>query len=159
MMTSSDIITITAIVVSAIISIMSIYISFVTNKQNISAKRKEIALEKQLEAFSTLQNAVQEIAKLILSLDEKPNQSIDQNFLKKLKIAHDIFIQKHDLLRIYIPKKFDSALEKISIPTYKLLAPNGETDEETNNYLREIILAQDKFVTLIREYIGIEPSK
>jgi hypothetical protein len=50
-MTSSDIIAIVAIVMSALVSIVSASISYLNNKQNISAKRSEIALEKRMEAF------------------------------------------------------------------------------------------------------------
>jgi hypothetical protein len=50
-MAPSDIIAIVAIVVSAIVSIVSAFIAYKNNEANILARRSEIALERRMDAF------------------------------------------------------------------------------------------------------------
>jgi hypothetical protein len=161
-MTSSDIIAVVAIVVSAIVSTLSLYISYKNNKSNILAKRTEIALEKQLEAFSILEEKMHSITTLILSTDEKQNSAIDKAFRKKLEVAYNNFLQKYDLLRIYLPPHLEIALDHFDVSVLQVLLDkiwSTATEDEQDNYLRKILLTHSDVISSIRKYIGIESGK
>lgn len=51
-MNSSDLIAITAVIITGIVSALSAYISHQNNKANIVARRSEMVFEKRLDAFS-----------------------------------------------------------------------------------------------------------
>ena len=53
-MTPSDVIAIVAVVVSAVVSILSVYISYKNNKANIGAKRSEMIFERQIRILQEL---------------------------------------------------------------------------------------------------------
>ncbi|MBW7918904.1 MAG: hypothetical protein H3C52_06350 [Anaerolineales bacterium] len=155
-MNSSDIIAIVAIVISATVSITSVYIAFLIHKQNITAKRLEIALGKQLEIFSLLGERMQSIAKIALDLDEQPNSSIDHAFLKRLEMAHNNFLQSYDLVRIYLPPQLENRLDEFEVSVLHVLTNKALQADEQNDQLRNIVVTQYEAVSMIRKYIGIE---
>ena len=161
-MSSSEIIAIVAIVVSAVVSMLSMYISYKNNMSNIVAKRTEIALERQLSAFSALEEEMHAITKLVLSTDEKPNSAIDKAFQKRLEIVYNRYSQKYDSLRIYLPPHVEDALDKFSVSVIDIFLDKNlvnKTEDEQNDRLRNILLVHGDVVSVIRKYIGIEFGK
>lgn len=162
-MTSSDIIAIVAIVASAIVSIISAYISFQNNKANINARRSEIALEKRLDAFSEVTFKMGKFRLSLASfLASHSNEKFGKDDFEDLK---NIFIKDlaelHmtvERVQVYFPKHVSVAIDRFndSLSEYsdKLIEERDLGSVET---LFNIIGDEEqKVVELMQEFIGLK---
>jgi hypothetical protein len=101
-MTNSDIIAMIALVVSFI----SAGISLWNNRANIKAKRQEIALEKRLEAFRQIYEAISKHENLMREI-LFPIPPRDKDLYMK---SYDNFAQIYRSNRVYIPSHIDKLL-------------------------------------------------
>ena len=60
-MSTSEIITVVALILSSLVSITSIYITYLNNKANIRANRSEILFEKRLNALASVVEKIEKI--------------------------------------------------------------------------------------------------
>jgi len=112
-MTASDIIAIVAIVISAIVSVASAIISYMNNKNNIEAKRSEIAFEKRLEAFSGI---VKEIGKITtwtggLAIPQIKSEADIVRYLNKHD-GNNRFQEIYLEQRVFFPKHIDKEIRE-----------------------------------------------
>ena len=162
-MTPSDIIAIVAIVTSAIVSIVSAYISFQNNKANINARRSEIALEKRLEAFSEVTtkmgmfrlSLVNYFASQISQKSDKLDfAGFKETFVKDL-IEFHLTVER---VQVYLPRHISIAVDEfvdaLSNYTDNFLEKDdlGDIDTLTNNLWQEEL----KVVKLMQEFVGLK---
>jgi hypothetical protein len=122
------------------------------------AKRLDIALEKQLEAFSILEVKMNSITKIASDIRNSEYDFIDEDSLKRLKAIHNEFLKRYDLLRIYLPPQLELAIDDFNVSVFASLDEDITVDEQ--RYAVGIILRRHRdIVSSIRKYIGIEHGK
>jgi hypothetical protein len=125
-MTASDIIAITAIVASAIASIVSAYISFQNNKVNIIAKRSEVVLESRLHALEEIVKALGDLRMILLQngllFRQQPSPEEYQQFRNEFNLEFVKYLDTYTRLRLFFPPTvyrelidYDKILRKHSI--------------------------------------------
>ena len=162
-MTSSDIIAIVAIVISAIVSIVSVFISYQNTKATINAKRSEIALDRRLNAFSEL---IEKIGALRLSLVRFAALPSDVKFEKEefdglkaimvegFESLHIVFERNRVFLPKHISRAVDKFVETISRFSDKLLVVKDVKGLQT--FLNAVGKEEEKVVDLMQEFIGLK---
>jgi len=155
-MTSSDIIAIVAISVSAITSIVTAVMAYLTNKANISARRAELASEKRLEALSTIVGHVEKIKYLLqnVSIPRKADDSW-RKLARQLIELEKGFLVDYEKYKIYIPVHISNEIDKFEgsisllISIYNVAEGEAPLEEELRCYKQE-----EKIIKLIQEFIG-----
>ena len=84
-MNNSDLIAIIAIVVSAIVSIITLIAAYRTAKLNVQARRSEMAFEKQIEAFREIAEKLGGIRKVFVIHGAPEGEGMTRNFFQQLK--------------------------------------------------------------------------
>ncbi len=166
MLTSSDIIAIVAIVLSAIVSVTSAVISYKNNKANIQAKRSEIALEKRLVAFSGI---VKEIGGITAWTGEMLANDINsgEEFFKYLETEkYNIhFLETYLEQRVFFPKHIDKEIsEFIDLITRfvkEVILPFEKSDLIFNklkieDFHKSIKDKESKIVGMIQDFVGLK---
>lgn len=161
-MTSSDIIAIVAIISSAIVSVISTYISFQNNKANINARRSEIALEKRLEAFSEVTTKMGMFrlslvnyfaSQLTQKSDKLDFAGFKETFVKDLVEFH-LTVER---VQVYLPRHISIAVDEFvdALASYsdKFLEKDDIGDIET--LTNELWQEELKVVKLMQEFVGL----
>ena len=155
-MTSSDIIAITAIILSAIVSIVSAYISYKNNKSNILAKRSEMAFERQLDAF---QEVVEKIGMVRLinsqNLYLKDEQKI-KNYFSELKNAKDEFYKSYQRQRVYLPPDIAEKTRLYGSGIFSFLS-NGNYGE-IDKYYSDLVMKEREIIFMIQTFMGYKKN-
>ena len=154
-MTSSDIIAIIAMVISAIVSIASAYISFQNNKANIQARRLEMSFEKQLDAFKDLNERTGEIRAIVFSANEisKTQRSVNKYFNTLSKIYDDYYasINKY---RVYLPSNIQSAYVEFADKVADYLSKANIEDNQ--KLYKALDRKENQILSLLNQYMGFE---
>lgn len=164
-MNSSDIIAITAIVISAIVSVTSAVISYKNNKANIQAKRSEIAFDKRLAAFSKIVGEIGKFTTLTGGVASQQFKTKEETikYLNKYDGAKD-FTTYYFEQRIFFPKKIDKEIrEFIDLMTEyaeEIVFPLTQLDEKieqtkaTTWHVR-LRNKEDEIVSVIQDFVGL----
>ena len=158
-MTSSDIIAITAIIVSAIVSIVSGIISYKNNLLVIEARRSELALEKRLSAFTRM---IEQIAKMEDVLEKwlaRENLTGDDiaGFLQEMSQAIEEYSDVHRNIIIFLPKsmlKANSDFSSTVAEVAKVIHEENISQEVMHRLLWKIINAKVELLRKMQNFIG-----
>jgi hypothetical protein len=158
-MTSSDIIAIIAIIVSAIVSITSVIISYKNNLLAIEARRSELAFEKRLSAFTKI---TEQIAKMEDVLEkrlaqENPTKDESASFSIEMSDAIEEYCSTHDKLIIFFPKSIMEANSDFSLIVAEVarVVNEGNLSQETiRELLSKILNAKIKLIRKMQSFIG-----
>ena len=160
-MNTSDIIAIIAVILSSIVSITSLLISYFNNKDTISIKRQEIFFEKKIQAASEVVEKVEKVQDSILTYlsYQANNQQYDFQALHQ-QITNDLNGLKQSYARNKILLNLTTSADLFSILLrgflyYDELLKKGDSRklliwaQTTNNELENI-------VSNMRKDIGLE---
>jgi len=113
-MASSDIIAIVAIVISAIVTTVSITISYKMNKENIKSKLTEIAFDKRLEAYREIMEKIDVVSDSLIELTtlDKDNEIKQSNVYSQAIGSIDDFEKTLGKYRIYIVGDLDARIKE-----------------------------------------------
>ena len=162
-MNSSDIIAIVAIVVSAIVSIVSTTISYLNNKENITARRKESVFEKKREAFKLVVERMSRIDnflshdQFIFTAKSNSNDAENRAFYEKLTSLFLDSKVEFDRQRIYFPPEIAQAFQEYFYND-KLMKQTQEFNEKRDlESLNDFSIAHrdelEKFILLVQNYV------
>jgi len=177
-MTSSDIIAITAISVSGIVSIITLLANFLINRANIKAKRSEMAFEKRLGSFRSVYDTMSSVKRHIDFLASFPKEGLrryskyrailnnEYTDIKEKATAELIsrfmnidndFINVYDKNRVYFPPHIDKEIQNYYNEV--LLAVRSHTLEKLHERIAEMQELQNKYsqriLKLMHEFIGL----
>jgi hypothetical protein len=113
-MSTSDLISILAVTTTAIVSIISIVVSYLNNRISIKAKRSEMAFEKQIDAFREIAEKMGKIRMVIVNTPrpmENNLKSVDTFFSALFDVSMD-FYSTYQKYRVYLPSDVDVALRE-----------------------------------------------
>ena len=150
-MQTSDLLAIVAIVVSAIVSIASVFISYLNNKINIRAKRSELAFEKQIEAFREIAEKMGGIRRAMVDTPKPVNEQLNDLFFSTLLQASMDYYSTWQRCRIYLPPELAVSLREygkkiISYSACRDYSSHDEFLDEINSLEPEIIKAMNKYM-------------
>jgi hypothetical protein len=160
-MTPSDIVAIVAIIVSAIVSTLATFIAYKNNQTTISAKRKEIALERQLDAFSEITEKVGELSVKLNHADVI--FSNHGNAKKKTEALNAILSSMENLVisyarnEVYLPSRIMEQFSKLASALNKdsqeLLV--RKDFDNLKKIKKDIIERSDSVIIEMQEFIGV----
>ena len=157
-MTPSDIIAIIAIVLSAIVSVVSGYISYKTNKMNITAKRLEIAYQRRLDSFSKMISAMGEFqASLVDAVGIIQKDGLEATRTRLYESFENV-VKTFDKERVFFPSKVNYAVNnynKIALEHTDEFLKNP-TPVELEKWRKSVWDEENKIVALMQEFINLE---
>lgn len=157
-MTPSDIIAIIAIVLSAIVSVVSGYISYKTNKMNITAKRLEIAYQRRLDSFSKMISAMGEFrASLVDAVGIIQKDGLEATRTRLYESFENV-VKTFDKERVFFPSKVNNAVNnynKIALEHTDEFLKNP-TSVELEKWRKSTWDEENKIVALMQEFINLE---
>src|SRR5512140_86139 len=112
-MNNSETLAIIAIVVSAIVSIVSTVIAYLHNKANIQAKRSEIAFAKQIEAFREISEKMGRIRQIMgEKMPKVSNKAAINAFFDEMeKVFKEYYLVQQEQ-RVFFPPELNAASEE-----------------------------------------------
>jgi hypothetical protein len=146
-MTTSDWTAIAAIGASVIFFVGNLIFNYYTNKQNIKAKRADIATEKSIDAFREVVEAFQVFKACIYYDDYKGAIEADQsiiNILRKYCFYFPGPFYYNEFIRIY--SEFERYISDKGMP--KLIEKYKDNFEITNTEFNDIVTSLQKHVGL-----------
>jgi len=150
-MNTSDIIAIIAIISSAIVSTIATYSAYLNNKLSINARRREIALSRQIDAFTEL---AEKLTRLQAVITDDTVPASKKSYLASLDSVHDDFTSTYTKLRLFFPPEVTYPLGKYQ--TYYYLYRNDISRNFTHRALRTSLTEWEKEVIRgMSTYLGI----
>jgi hypothetical protein len=152
-MTTSDIIALVAIVVSALVTIIVAITSYRTNKLNIQARRSEMAFEKQIEAFREIAEKVNGIRKAIISSQKPYDESSGNAFYRAVEKATLDYVFTYRKYRVYLPSELDKILIEFSKKAISYYSDADYTKHD--EFLDDFNKLEPNMVKIMNKYMGI----
>ena len=152
-MNTSDLIAIIAIVVSAIVSIITLIAAYRTAKLNVQARRSEMAFEKQIEAFREIAEKLGGIRKVFVIHGEPEGEGMTRNFfmaVEKAVLDYHFTYQKY---RVYLPSDLDNALREF---TQIAITYYSDADyEKHKQFVEDFNKSEPKIIKIMNKHMGI----
>ncbi len=163
-MTNSDIIAITAIIVSGIISLATLIASYYTNRANYNAELRKIAYEKQIVALqelfiligksSTAMNtycaSVEEFNK-----DSNPETEKAMNYYEEALFKQVVTIVDHfSYVRIILPNGAEKYINAFLDSMLSLKDDN--TVNNVNNWRNSVVKSEGALLSKIRQSLNLK---
>lgn len=152
-MNSSDIIAIVAIVISAIVSVLSAYISLKNNKANIEARRLEMAFEKRLEAFREILEGMGNFRRFVSENRNSLQSDNPEEYFAKLREQYYKFFSTYQKLRFYIPPNARQIFTDYA--RFVLDYINRKDSEHTKDFGAQLRDKENEITDLLQKFLGL----
>lgn len=152
-MTSSDIIAVIAVVVSALVLIVSVYIGYQTNKVNIEAKRSDLVFERRLEIFRELVEKIGLIKYYVINnLDFKGEKPPKSFFVGLNERRDDLFVSVQKI-KVFIPGEMENHINNYDRRLRMFIKKEGYDNIERS--FTDVYKFEKTLVNEIQKYIGL----
>jgi hypothetical protein len=152
-MTTSDIIAIVALVVSAVVSIVVAITSYRSNKLNIQARRSEMAFEKQIEAFREIAEKISNIRKAFYGSQTPYDEASNNAFYRVVEKATLDYVFTHRKYRVYLPSELNDLLHEFGKKAVSYYSDADYTKHD--EFLEEFNKLEPNIVKIMNKYMGI----
>ncbi len=152
-MNTSDVIAIVAIVVSAIVSIITVIAAYRTAKLNVQARRSEMAFEKQIEAFRIIAEKMGEIRKVFAKSPVPEGEGMTRNFFLAVENAVLDYHFTYQKYRVYLPSDLDAALREF---TQVAIGYYSDADyKKHGKFVEDFNKLEPKIIKIMNKHMGI----
>jgi hypothetical protein len=154
-MSTSDLISIIAVITTALVSIVSIVVSYFNNRMSIRAKRSEMALEKQLDAFREIAEKMGKI-RVVFANTPPPVDGILESSDKFFSTFYDAamdFYSTYQKFRVYLPSDIDLSLREYGKKVIGYAASNNY--DRHKGVVEYLNLIEPEIIKKMNKYMGI----
>jgi hypothetical protein len=153
-MSTSDIIALVAIVISALVSITVAITSYRSNKLAIHARRSEMAFEKQIEAFREIAEKISGIRKAIIGSQKPYDESSNNAFYSTVEKATLDYVFTHRKYRVYLPSELDKLLNEFGKQAVSYYSDADYTKHD--KFIEEFNKREPQVIKLMNKHMEIK---